>query len=104
MGIFKKKQSFASDIAQHAKNAMDLRTLTDATTELLKNPEKFGLHEKATDNGQPSVTLRGSHGEKLKFFTDKETKDGLEKTGITYDKITSLLQSLERDDPFKSKK
>ena len=54
MGIFKKKHSFAADIAKHAKDAMDLRTLTDATAAFLQNPEKYGLSEKATENGQPS--------------------------------------------------
>jgi len=103
MGIFKKKQSFASDIANHAKDAMDLRTLTDATAAFLQDPEKYGLSEKATMNGQPSVTL-WDHGKKRKFFTDQETKDGLEKTGITYDRIAMLLQRLDRNDPFKAKK
>ena len=95
MSIFKKKPDLASAISQYTDDTLNLKTLTDAVDELLKEPEKYGLSEEATDDKQFSVILK-SH----EFFTDKETKESLEKAGMTHDKIVALMRKLDKEDPF----
>jgi hypothetical protein len=104
MSIFKKKHDLASDVAQYAKDGLDLKTLTDASNELVKNHKKYDLSETPTENNQLSIILWASDREKHEFFTDKETKEGIEKTGITYDGIMALAQKLDRNELFGKKR
>jgi hypothetical protein len=95
MSIFKKKPGLASAISQYTEDTLNLKTLTDAVDELLKDPKKYSLSEKATDDKQFSVILKGHE-----FFTDKESKEGIEKAGMTHDKIVALMRKIDKEDPF----
>jgi hypothetical protein len=82
-----KLQSPKDALSAHVKNQLDLKALTDAVDYLLEHSEEVGLSKKATKDKQYSVILKGHE-----FFTDKQTKESLEKAGLTHNQIVDLIE------------
>jgi hypothetical protein len=77
-----KLQSLSDGSHTYMNDNMNLKVRTQAADEVINNPEKYKLTDKATVNDQPSVVLKGSDGEKHEFFTDEKTQKELVQSGV----------------------
>ncbi len=76
-----KLQDASSGYGNYVSDTLRLREATNARSELLSNPEKYGLSKAETPNSVP-VDFKDATGTNHTFYTDEKTAQSLRESGV----------------------
>lgn len=80
-----KLQSPKDALSAYARDTLNLKTRADAADYLVKNSDHVGLSDTEVTGKSVPLTIKSSDGTDHNFFTDKNTADGIKKSGILGD-------------------